>query len=134
MSSLVYTVYCQKQPSEQRCCVKKGVFKDFVNFVGKHLCWSLFLNKVSGLTPILKNICQRLLLYCSRITHCYLTVLLYIQHLLPPMFVFGLNSKGFKEFKSGISFSLKSHFHGCFLFPCFFCLCQFCFIFSCRCS
>ena len=43
---------------------------------------SLF-NKVAGLTPILKNICQRLLLHCTRTTHCYLSILLYIQHLLP---------------------------------------------------
>ena len=41
------------------------------------------LNKVAGLTPILKNICQRLLLHCTHTTHCYLSVLLYIQHLLP---------------------------------------------------
>ena len=41
---------------------------------------SLF-NKVSDLTHILKNICQRLLLYCTHTTHCYLSVLLYIQHL-----------------------------------------------------
>ena len=43
MFSLVYTAYCQKQPPEQRCSVKKGVLKDFVNFMGKHQCWSLFL-------------------------------------------------------------------------------------------
>ena len=43
MSSLVYTVYCQKQPSEWRRSVKKGVLNNFVNFIGKHLCWSLFL-------------------------------------------------------------------------------------------
>ena len=48
MFSLVYTVYCQKQPSEQRCSVKKGVLKDFVNFIGKHLCWSLFLIKLQA--------------------------------------------------------------------------------------
>ena len=41
---------------------------------------SLF-NKFAGLTPILKNICQQLLLYCTRITLCYLSYLLYIQHL-----------------------------------------------------
>ena len=39
--------------------------------------------EVTGLTPILKNICQRLLLHCTRTTHCYLFVLLYIQHLHP---------------------------------------------------
>ena len=38
--------------------------------------------------------------------------------LISPMFVFGSNSKGFKEFKSRISFSLKSLYR-CFLFPCF---------------
>ena len=43
MFSLVYFVYCQKQTSEWRFSVKKGVLKDFVNFKGKHLCWSLFL-------------------------------------------------------------------------------------------
>ena len=42
MFSLVYIVYRQKQPSEQRRSVKKGVLKDFVNFIGKHLCWSFF--------------------------------------------------------------------------------------------
>ena len=41
MFSLVYTVYCQKQPPEWRCSVKIVVIKNFVNFIGKHLCWSL---------------------------------------------------------------------------------------------
>ena len=27
---------------------KKGVVKNFAKFTGKHLCWSLFLNKVTG--------------------------------------------------------------------------------------
>ena len=61
---------------------KKSILKNFVNFIGKHLCWSL-LNKVAGLSPILKNICQRLLLHYTRTTHCYLSVLLYIQHIPP---------------------------------------------------
>ena len=43
---------------------------------------SLF-NKIAGLTPSLKNICQKLLLHCAHTTHCYLPVLLYIQDLLP---------------------------------------------------
>ena len=30
---------------------KKGVLKTFTNFTGKHLCQSLFLNKVAGLMP-----------------------------------------------------------------------------------
>ena len=31
----------QKQPRELFC--KKGVLRNFANFTGKHLCWSLFL-------------------------------------------------------------------------------------------
>ena len=89
---------------------------------------SLF-NKVAGLTPILKNICQRLLLYCTQTTHCYLPILLYIQHLLPyhhwyycyyVCFFFCSNSESFKEFKSGISFSLKSLSSVLFSFSMFF--------------
>ena len=53
--------------------------------------------------------------------------------LITEMFVFDSNLKGFKELKSSISFHW-SQFNGCyFLFPYFFCLSQFCFIFSCRC-
>ena len=32
----------------QRCSVKKGVLKNFEKFTGKHLCQSLFFNKVAG--------------------------------------------------------------------------------------
>ena len=56
--------------SYQRRSVKRGVPKIFSNFTEKHLCWSIFLIKVQVLvklakllrTPILKNICKRLLL------------------------------------------------------------------------
>ena len=30
---------------------KIAVLKNFANFTGKHLCWSLFLHKVAGLRP-----------------------------------------------------------------------------------
>ena len=30
---------------------KKGVLRNFARFTGKHLCWSLFFNKVAGLKP-----------------------------------------------------------------------------------
>ena len=30
---------------------KKGTLKNFVKFTGKHLCQSLFFNKVAGLRP-----------------------------------------------------------------------------------
>ena len=69
--------------SHRRCSIKKGVLKNFANFTGKHLCWSLFLitdlqarNFIKKIllqcflikllrTPILKNICERLLLFVS---------------------------------------------------------------------
>ena len=31
--------------------MKKGVLRHFVKFTGKHLCQSLFFNKVAGLRP-----------------------------------------------------------------------------------
>ena len=37
--------------SHQRCSIKKGVLRNFAKFTEKHLCQSLFLNKVSGLKP-----------------------------------------------------------------------------------
>ena len=37
--------------SHWRCSVKKGVLRNFAKFTGKHLCQSLFFNKVAGLRP-----------------------------------------------------------------------------------
>ena len=74
--------------SHRRCSVEKGVYKNFANFTGKNLFWSLFLIKFQGQacnfikkrlqhrcfpakfakflrTPILENICERLLLNLS---------------------------------------------------------------------
>ena len=34
--------------SHRRCSVKKGVPRNFAKFTGKHLCQSLFFNKVAG--------------------------------------------------------------------------------------
>ena len=69
--------------SHQGCSTKKALLKNFAIFTGKQQCWSLFLIKLqtgtfikkrlqqscfpvnivkSSRTPILKNICERLLL------------------------------------------------------------------------
>ena len=52
--------------SHSRCCIKKAILKNFAIFTGKHLCWSItdaLLWILRNLrTPILKNICERLLL------------------------------------------------------------------------
>ena len=65
--------------SHRRCFVRKGALRNFAKFTRKHLCQSLFFNKVTGLTlqlfkktpvnnakfirtPILQNTSRRLLL------------------------------------------------------------------------
>ena len=37
--------------NHQRCFVKKGFLRNVTKFIGKHLCHSLFFNKVAGLRP-----------------------------------------------------------------------------------
>ena len=37
--------------SRRRCSIKKGVLRNFAKFTGKHLCQSLFFNKVASLRP-----------------------------------------------------------------------------------
>ena len=34
--------------SHRRCSMKKGFLRNFAKFTGKHLCQSLFFNKVAG--------------------------------------------------------------------------------------
>ena len=46
-TSCVYNMYIWKQPLEE--FFEKDVLKSFANFTGKHLFWSLFFNKVTGL-------------------------------------------------------------------------------------
>ena len=41
--------YFQKQPPDVFC--RKGCSKNFPNFTGKHLCWSLFLMKLQAFKP-----------------------------------------------------------------------------------
>ena len=49
----------QNRSSHQRCSIKKGVLRNFAKFTGKHLCQSLFLNKVAGLTLLTKRLWHR---------------------------------------------------------------------------
>ena len=46
-------VYKNTRSSHQRCSITKGVLINFAKFSGKHLCQSLFLNKVAGLRPMI---------------------------------------------------------------------------------
>ena len=50
--------------SHQSCFIIKGVLRNFAKFTGKHLCQSLFFNKVAGLSPatlLRKRLCQKFL-------------------------------------------------------------------------
>ena len=86
----------------------------FRKFRRKTLVLESPFNKVAGLTPILKKICQQLLLHYNRTTQYPFYFIFSAFFLITATTVnisdvcFGSNSKGFKEFKSGISFSLKS--------------------------
>ena len=48
----------KRRSSHQRCSMRKGVLRNFTKFAGKHLCQTLFFNKVTGLRPatLLKKI------------------------------------------------------------------------------
>ena len=50
--NVVWGWLCFNYRSSQRMCsIDKSVFKTFTKFKGKHLCQSLFFNKVAGLRP-----------------------------------------------------------------------------------
>ena len=66
--------FASVRSNHQMCSVKKGVLRNFTKFTGKHLCQSVFFNKVAGLrlnfakflrTPFLQNTSGRLLLFCQ---------------------------------------------------------------------
>ena len=86
-SMVLCSRFIMDKSSQQRCPIKKVVLKNFATFVGKHLCWSLFLIKLQACnfikkrlqhrdfpvniakflrTPFLQNICQRPHLYGSQ--------------------------------------------------------------------
>ena len=55
----------QGRSSRRRCSVKKGVLRDFAKLTGKHLCQSLFVNKVPALRPttlLKKRLCTGIFL------------------------------------------------------------------------
>ena len=54
----------QNRSSHRRCSVRKSVFRNFAKFTGKHLCQSLFFNKVADL-----NISGRLYFHCISIPY-----------------------------------------------------------------
>ena len=49
-----------KEAVSRRCFVRKGVLRNFAKFTGKHLCQSLFFNKVAGRWLLLNLISNKL--------------------------------------------------------------------------
>ena len=55
LCTLAYGVLKCFRNSRPEVLFEKGVLKNFGKLTGKHLCRSVFFNKVAGLTPISKN-------------------------------------------------------------------------------
>ena len=93
---------------------KKGVLKNFVNFIGKHLSWSLFLINCRPETYFEEHLSTTAFHYTHTTSLLFISFTLYsapsssalLLLLISPMFVFGSKSESFKEFKSGVSFSV----------------------------
>ena len=47
----ILTTWNIVRSSHQRCFVRNGAIRNFAKFTGKHLCQSLFFNKVASLRP-----------------------------------------------------------------------------------
>ena len=117
MFSLVYTVYCHMQPQEWRCSLKKGVLTTFVNFTGKHLCWSLFLIKLQAWHQFWRtsaNDCFFAALAPLAVTYSFYLILSTFFLLITATtfnisnVCFWFKFKRLQRVKSGIPFSLKS--------------------------
>ena len=128
---IIITVTTLKQ-SSGGVLYKKDVLRKFAIFTGKHLYQSLFVSKVAELCNFIKKetlaqvfsseFCEN-----SKNTLCYITPLMAASDCFSwllliltfdfwsPMFVFGTNSKGFKEYKL-VSHFHWSHFHRCYFF------------------
>ena len=51
MLTYIHIIHVKVRSIHRRCFVRKGVLRNFVKSTGKHLCQSLFFNKVAGLRP-----------------------------------------------------------------------------------
>ena len=127
---------------DRKCSIKKGVLRNFAKFSGKYLCQSLFFHKITGLRPatLLKKTLAQVFScdFCkiSKNTFYYRTPLMATSDYVNISDVcFLVQIEKTSKNLNLVSHFHWSHFHRCyFLFQCLFCLSQFCFILSCRCS
>ena len=52
---LVHVVISRNRSSHWWCSLRKSVLRNKIKFTGKHLCQSLFFNKVAGSCNVIKN-------------------------------------------------------------------------------
>ena len=66
--------------SHRRCSIRKGVFRNFVKLIGKHLCQSLFFNKVAGCNFVKKETLAQVFSYefCEISWNTFLTEHLWV--------------------------------------------------------
>ena len=74
----LFTLFTVRSSHRSRGASKKRCSLKFCKINRKPPVLESLINGFAGLTPIFESICQVLLLYCIRITRCYLSVLLYI--------------------------------------------------------
>ena len=80
-SSLYIFSIIKNRSSRAEVLCEKGVLRNFAKFTGKHLCHSIFLNKVAGLRPttLLK---KRLWHWCFPVNFTkFLRTPFYLEHL-----------------------------------------------------
>ena len=74
--------------NQRRCSVEKGVYKNFTNFIRKHRRFPVKFAKFLK-TPILRNICERLLLNLSGILRSSMKRFLRNMQMEKPIFKMG---------------------------------------------
>ena len=79
--------FCSYRSSHQRCFVKKGVLNKFTKFKRKHLCQSLFLNKVAGPRPATLSK-KRLQHRCFPVTSAKFLRTSFLQNTSGPLLLF----------------------------------------------
>ena len=75
----------------QRCSMKKGILRTFAKFTGKHICQSLFFNKVPGLSSatLLK---KRLMYRCFPVNFLKFLRTPFLQNTSGRMLLFLINA------------------------------------------
>ena len=86
--------------SHQRCSIQKGALRNFTKFTGKHLCQSLFFNKVAGLLE------QWFIIFACRPPK----FLKSDSHLLKRVGFISFKRRILKMMKNAFYFMLKAHF------------------------